>query len=123
MRNVCFICSVALIILGAVGYLAWESIGAEEQSITAAIPAFIGIPMLIGGIISIKNNMMGMHIAVLFSLLGALAGLGRLGMSISKGSFEGPAPKLVAAMTIICAAFTIFAVRSFIAARKARQAG
>jgi uncharacterized membrane protein len=122
MRNICFICSVALIILGGVGYFAWESIGATKQSVTAAIPAFVGIPMLIGGLVAMKNNMAGMHIAVLFSLLGALAGLGRLIPSVIKGQLDGPASKLVAAMTVICLLFTIMAVRSFIAARKAREA-
>ena len=122
MRNICFICSAALIILGLVGYLAWESIGAEKQSVTALIPAVVGIPMLVGGLVALKNNMAGMHIAVLFSTLGTVAGLGRVGMSAAKGSFDGPAPKLVAAMTVICLIFTIHAVRSFIAARKARTA-
>lgn len=125
MRNICFICSVALILLGGVGYFAWDSIGAAKQSITAAIPAFIGIPMLIGGIISIKNNMMGMHIAVLASTLGALAGVGKLAADLFRGKLDWslPAPKLVISMTIISLIFTIYAVRSFIAARKAREAG
>ena len=123
MRNICFICAAALIILGGVGYFAWESIGATKQSVTAAIPAFVGIPMLIGGLVAMKNKMAGMHIAVLFSLLGALAGLGRLIPSVIKGQLDGPAPKLVAAMTVICLLFTIMAVRSFIGARKARLAG
>ncbi len=125
MRNICFICAGGLIILGAVGYFGWESIGAGKQSITALIPAFVGILMGLGGVISLKNNMAGMHIAVLFSLLGALAGLGRLIPGSIKGSLDwsGPAPKLIAAMTLICLVFTIYAVRSFIAARKARQAG
>lgn len=123
MRNICFICSIALIILGCVGYFAWESIGAEKQSITAFIPGFVGIAMLIGGLISLKNNMLGIHIAVTFSLLGSLAGLGRLIPSAIKGECDGPAPKLIAAMTVICLIFTIMAVRSFIGARKARQAG
>ena len=63
-----------------------------------------------------------MHIAVLFSLLGTLAGLGRVGMSAAKGAFSGPAPLLVALMTVICLFFTVLAVRSFVAARKAREA-
>jgi hypothetical protein len=124
MRNLCFICSGLLIALGGIGYFGWESIGADKQSITAAIPAFVGIPMLAGGLIAIRNTMMGMHIAVLFSLLGALAGLGRLIPSLIKGSLDwgGPAPWLILGMTLVCLVFTIAAVRSFIAARKAREA-
>ena len=77
MRNLCYICAAALIIVGAVGYFGWEAIGASKQSATALISAFVGVPMLLGGLVAMKNNMAGMHIAVLFSALGALAGLGR----------------------------------------------
>ena len=122
MRNICFICSGALILLGAVGYFGWEAIGADKQSITAAIPAFVGVLMLIGGIIALKNNMHGMHVAVTASLLGAVAGLGRFGMSAAKGELSGPTPVLVGLMAVICGIFTVLAVRSFIAARKAREA-
>ena len=78
--------------------------------------------MLIGGLISLKNNMLGTHIAVTFALLGALAGLGRLipGMIRGKVDFADAAPKLILVMTVICLFYTIMAVRSFIAARRAR---
>lgn len=122
MRNICFACSGVLIVLGAIGYFAWSAIGADEQSPTAAIPAFVGIAMLIGGLVSLKNNMAGMHIAVLVSALGTVAGLGRLIMSIVKGSLSGPAPVLVTLMTVICLYFTIMAIKSFKAARMAREA-
>ena len=42
MRNLCFLCSAALIVVGLVGYLGWEAIGADKQSFTALIPAFVG---------------------------------------------------------------------------------
>lgn len=122
MKNLTFTCSVILILLGAIGYLGWESIGAEKQSITAAIPAFIGIPMLIGGIIAIKKNALGIHIAVLFSLFGALAALGRIFSQIGKEGFDFAATStlMISAMAIVCVFYTVMAVRSFIAARKAR---
>lgn len=122
MKNLAFLCSALLILLGLVGYFAWEAIGAEKQSFTALIPAFVGVPMLVGAIIAIQRNMLGMHIAVTFSLLGALAGLGRLVPGLIKGSidFADPAPKMILAMTVICLFFTVMAVRSFIAARRAR---
>lgn len=123
MRILCYACSGLLVLTGGIGYFGWEAIGANKQSITAAIPAFVGIPMLVGGIISIKNNMLGMHISVLFSLLGTLAGLGRLIPGMAKGSLDWstPAPKLITAMTIVCLVFTVAAVQSFIAAKKARE--
>ena len=122
MKNLTFLCSILLIITGLVGYFAWEAIGASKQSITALIPAFVGALMLIGGLIALKNNMLGMHIAVTFSLLGTLAGLGRLIPGLVKGTvnFADAAPKLILMMTVICLFFTVMAVRSFIAARRAR---
>lgn len=123
MRVLCYVCSALLILTGGVGYFGWEAIGASKQSLTAAIPAFVGIAMLIGGILAIKNTMLGMHISVLFPLLGTLAGFGRLVPGVIKGSLDwsAPAPKLITAMTIICLIFTVAAVRSFVAARKARE--
>ena len=119
MRNLCYICSAALIILGLVGYLGWEVIGASKQSITALIPAFVGAPMLIGGLVALKNNMAGMHIAVLFSALGIPCGLVPLFMA--KGAL-GPSSVMGIIMTAICLFFTVMAIRSFKAARRAREA-
>ena len=123
MRNLCFLCSAALIVVGLVGYLGWEAIGADKQSFTALIPAFVGTSMLLGGLVALKSTMAGMHIAVLFSALGALAGLGRLIPSAIKGELSGPGPVLIAIMTATCLLFTVMAIRSFRAARRARDAG
>ncbi len=122
MKNLTFLCSALLILTGLIGYFAWEAIGASAQSFTSLIPAFVGLLMLIGGLIALKRNKLGMHIAVTFSLLGALAGLGRLVPGLVKGtvSFADAAPKLILVMTVICLFFTVMAVRSFIAARRAR---
>jgi hypothetical protein len=123
MRNLCFLSSGALIVLGLVGYLGWEAIGASKQSVTSLIPAIVGVLMLLGGLVALKSTMAGMHIAVLFSALGALAGLIRLIPTTIKGELTGPGPVLIAIMTAICLFFTVMAIRSFKAARLARQAG
>ncbi|MEM9280936.1 MAG: hypothetical protein AAGA96_03855 [Verrucomicrobiota bacterium] len=120
MKKLTYTCSFLLIALGAIGYFGWELIGAAKQSFTAAIPAIFGILMLVGALVANKNHKVGMHIAVLFSLLGALAGLGRLIPTAIKGKLDWGAPStiLISIMTVICAYFTVMAVRSFIAARK-----
>lgn len=122
MKKIAYLFAVLLIILGAVGYFGWEAIGAAKQSITAAIPAFVGILVLLGAIIAEKNVMAGMHISVLFAFLGGLAGLGRLIPSAIKGSLDWGAAStiLILIMTALCLVFTVLAVRSFIAARRAR---
>ncbi|MEM9016238.1 MAG: hypothetical protein AAGC68_04440 [Verrucomicrobiota bacterium] len=121
MKKIAYLFAILLIALGAIGYFGWEAIGAAKQSLTAAIPAFIGILVLLGAIIAEKNLKAGMHISVLFAFLGALAGLGRLIPGAMKGSLDWSAPStvLISVMTGLCLVFTVLAVRSFIAARKA----
>ena len=123
MKNLTYLCSILLIITGGVGYFGWEAIGAAKQSITAAIPAFVGILMLVGAIVANKNHMAGMHISVLFAALGALAGFGRIIPTAVKGELDLGAPSsiLILVMTMITVFYTIMAVRSFIAARRARN--
>lgn len=122
MRTLAFACSVLLILTGLTGYFAWEAIGASSQSFTSLIPSFVGVLMLVGALVALRNNMAGMHIAVLFSLIGTLLGLGRIIPTLIKGEFDlsQAAPRLILVMTVICLFFTVMAVRSFIAARRAR---
>lgn len=122
MKTLTFVSSIILIALGAIGYFGWEAIGASEQSLTAAIPGFIGIAMLVGAIVAGKNHAAGMHIAVLFSLFGAIAALGRLIMLAVKDGIDYRAAStlMLVAMAAVCVFYTIMAVRSFVAARRAR---
>lgn len=120
MKNLTVISSLILIVLGLIGYFAWEVIGASTQSPTALIPAVVGFLMMAGGLIAIKKHALGAHISVVFAFLGALAGLGRIVPQLAKGTFSlAGSGLMVVLMTIICAFFTIMAVRSFRAARKA----
>ncbi len=122
MKPLTYLASIILIATGLIGYFAWEALGASKQSVTALIPAFVGLPMLLGALIAEKKHALGMHISVVFALLGALAGLGRLIPTAMKGelNFADAAPKLILVMTIVTVLYTVLAVRSFIAARKAR---
>ncbi len=119
MRNLCYICSAALIILGLVGYFGGDVGDDGEKPVTALIPSGAGLLMLLGGLVALKNNMAGMHIAVLFSALGTPCGL--VPLIRAKGAFEF-ASVLGILMTAICLFFTVMAVRSFKAARRAREA-
>ncbi len=120
MKNLTFVSAALLIALGGLGYFGWEAIGASKQSITAAIPAFVGILMLVGALIALKSVKVGMHIAVVFAFLGALAGTGRLIPVAAKGEldFSAASTLLISGMTLVCLVYTIFAVRSFIMARR-----
>lgn len=113
---------VLLIIIGAVGYV--HGIMNDKASFTALIPAFFGIVIALLGLAaqakeSLRKHLM--HAAVLVGLIGFLASAGRLA---SKFSDIAMTPAYIAqiAMAVVCLLYVIFAVRSFIAARKARTA-
>lgn len=122
MKNLTIISSLLLIALGLFGYFGGEIIGVAPYAITALIPTWVGLLMLIGGLIAIKRHALGAHISVTFAALGALAALGRLiPQALKNGfSFQG-AGLLLLVMAVICVFYTIMAVRSFIAARRARK--
>jgi hypothetical protein len=100
-----------------------------KRSVTALIPAFVGIPLLLCGFLALNESRRkhAMHAAVMIGLLGALAGAGRGAMGL--GKFFSGDPTLnqraflyVWAMAIICAVFVFLCVRSFIQVRKRRLA-
>ena len=114
------------ILLDAMGFGAYVATGAH--SITALIPAFFGTIIFLCGLFSVflpKIRMHLMHVAALAGLIGTLGGLGmvlpKLGTLI-----DGTAPRPLAtgmqiAMGIVCLAFLVLCVKSFIDARRARK--
>jgi uncharacterized membrane protein YhaH (DUF805 family) len=115
-------------LLIALGVVAFLLAGATAKSITALIPAFIGLILLLLSAIARKShaaNKHAMHVAALLSLIGTLGGLG---MGVPKliriaggdESIAMRAPIVQVAMGVLCAVFLVLCVRSFINARKAR---
>lgn len=112
---------VALIAVALAGYI----IGPSHHW-TALIPAFFGLPLLILGLLAktlpqARKNLM--HAAVLFSLLGTLGGLGMAAPKIGAllageeiARFNAFLSQLITGL--FCLVHVIFAVRSFILARK-----
>ncbi len=104
---------IALIILGLAGYF-----GTGTSSITALIPAFFGVPLLILGLLAKddKRRKMVMHIAVVVGLLGFLGAIYSL---VTRGGFSRPAA--IVAQVIMLALTGVFVgscVKSFIDARR-----
>lgn len=102
----------------------------KKTSITALIPAFVGAPLLLCGLVALgggKVRMHAMHGAAMLGLLGALAALGR-GLSKIGALLSGDpdlnrrAVYMTLTMGAICVVYTVICVQSFIAARKAREA-
>jgi|TARA_B100001250_G_scaffold220430_1_gene189108 hypothetical protein len=104
-------------LLTALGVVLYFSTG--KASVTALIPSFIGIPILICGVLAKdeKKRKVVAHIALTLALLGALAGYGR-GLPKLFGGDSGTAILGMLAMSVICTVYVIACVRSFIAARK-----
>ena len=113
--------AIVLIGIGLVGYL-----GTETKSVTALIPAFVGLPLLVASALSFneKRLKMGMHLAALIGLLGFLAPVGKMAGAAAKGAFVWKTSTYcMTAMALTCLVFVLLCIKSFIDVRKARQAG
>ena len=120
MPKFSIIAGLILIAIGVVGY--FVGVSQDKASVTALIPAFIGLLLVVcGGIAQKKESLRKhmMHAAVAIALIGFIATSVRLLPRM--GEFTGTAAQLSQLSTaIVCLAFVIFAVRSFIAARAER---
>ena len=125
MAKITMVCGMLLLIEGLIFFLGWQQMGAAKQSVTALIPAFVGVPLFaIGWLTLAKPNLRKhlMHAAVTLTLLGFLAAGPRGIMVLAK---SGLTPAAIAQLLIglISLFHVVLSVRSFIAARRQRQAG
>jgi len=112
--------------LVAVGLGAYFGTGAHAP--TALIPAALGVLIAGAGLVA-RNprlRMHAMHVAVLVALLGVLGCIP--GVLALPSLLAGTAPRPVAVVAqvvtfVLCLAFVVSAVRSFIEARRSRTAG
>ena len=125
MPKASLITGMLLTLLGLVTYYFAIPLGAEKASVTALIPTFLGVPLMLLGYFSIFKPHLRkhlMHVAVVLGLLGFLASTGRLIPVMIKNPSLGIGPVSLMIMAIICGVFVVMCVRSFIAARRAREA-
>ena len=121
MTKTAFVFGALLIILGIGGYFVAEP---ALRSPTALIPAIAGGLLIVFGAIALRPNlrMHAMHGAALVGLLGFIAPMGRVIPKAIQGSPpHGLALFSQLAMAILCLAFVLLCVRSFIAARRSSQ--
>ena len=115
MYAVTILFGVLLVITGVTVYI---QTGSEHK--TALIPAFLGGGLVICGLLAANEGrrMVVMHIAVVIGLLGFIGSMAKLFKSgQSTAAFAG---KAISAG--LCAVFIALCVRSFIQARRAREA-
>jgi hypothetical protein len=117
-----------LIFLGLVAYFAMQEPG--HRSMTAMIPAFFGLPLAVLGVIAQAKPSTRKHTMHAAAALGTLGFLGTVPGVIKAvkwmGGTEPARPAAVQVqviMCVMCLLFVVLCIRSFIDARKARQAG
>jgi hypothetical protein len=111
--------------LGFATYAMGGSVGTAERSPTALIPAGFGALLILCGLFSLFKASLRkhlMHAAAMVGTLGALGGLGMFAARIGSKGFTLATGSMLT-MGILCVVFTVMCVRSFIAARRAREAG
>lgn len=122
MAKITILVANILILMGVGGYIA-----SDLASVTALIPAFIGVPLEILGILALresrrKHAMHGAVVLALVGFLGSVPGLLKLG-ALMVGEAERPmAVAMQSVMAVLLAVYIALCVRSFIAARRARVA-
>lgn len=122
MAKLSIVFGIILIILGLVSYF-----GISSESITALIPAFLGIPVLILGWLAMnekyrKHLMHGTAVLMLLGFGGTVSGLIKFFRMIGGEVFERPsAITIQAIMAVLCLTFLIFAIKSFIDARRKKS--
>jgi len=113
---------VILILMGLISYF-----GISSESITALIPAFFGIPMLMLGWLGLnekylKHAMHGAAVLMLLGFAGTVSGLIKILKIFGGVQPERPAAAIVQAMmAVMCFMFLVFAVKSFVNVRRNRE--
>ena len=105
-----------LLIAQGIGFYA----GTGTKSLTALIPAAIGLPILALGFAAFlpRVRIYAMHVAAMLGTLGLLAAIGRLataGLSLS------PAGASLSIMTLLCGGYLAACVKSFLDARRRQR--
>ncbi|SDI77984.1 hypothetical protein SAMN04488693_1237 [Arthrobacter subterraneus] len=111
---------VVLIALGVTAYII-----AAFASWTALIPAVLGGVILISGFIGLKNQKIGIHIALVVAVLGVLGttmNVLQLG-ALFAGEADRPAAVITSTITfVLLIIYVVLGIRSFIAARRRKSA-
>ena len=108
--------------IGVVGY--GYGMSADRASITALIPAFFGLVLVVLGALSKMNEGLRkhlMHAAVALALLGFILTAGRVLMKLSEITLSAAVVSQIS-MAAVCLIFVLLGVRSFAAARRERDA-
>lgn len=118
MPSTSIACGTLLVLIGILGYV--NGVMTGLASLTALIPAAVGIILLLLGIIARKNEGLRkhlMHAAVVIALLGFIASAGRLVSRLGELTYNAAVVSQVS-MALVCLLFVILAIKSFADARR-----
>ncbi len=122
MAKAALVIGAALVAVGAWAYLSTM----PGASPTALIPAVIGAVLVVCGLLARGRGAAAkhsMHAAAAVALLGALGSVGQLVASPAAGSPDAGTARVAGLLNLVlCAAFVVLAVRSFVAVRRERRA-
>lgn len=121
MPVITMVVGILLVLIGLSGYGL-----SDAPSKTALIPTFFGIPVIICGMLALKEKFLkhAMHAAAVLGVLGFLAPLGRIIPTAIKGDFAFDLGGFcLVGMALVSGIFVLLCVKSFIDVRKAREAG
>ncbi len=118
MFRIALVYGTLLTLLGLGGYF-----GSGRASVTALIPAFFGIPVILCGVLAMREEARkhAMHVAAALGFLSLLASGVRLTMALAKGGGRPLAVGSLATMAILSLVFLALCVRSFVVARLRRK--
>ena len=114
------------VVFGALLCLVGLGFYARTGAVTALIPAFIGLPMVVAGLLARREALRrhAMHAAALLGtlgLLGSLRGAVQLPALLSGEAVARPAAVAAQSITAaLCLVFVGLCVRSFVEARRQR---
>ena len=97
---------ILLILLGVGTFVVITAVGDGSPSITALIPAFVGLPILLLGLMSSKDSfrVLGMQMVWALSVIGFALPTSRLAMQIATGAeFTLMATTSLVMMAALCA--------------------
>jgi hypothetical protein len=124
MARVGIVFGLALCCLSIVGLM-----GTAEKTPTQFIPMMLGVPILFCGVVALNphRRKYAMHTASLIAVLGAVCGGGQASYVLLQLANRVPINhysfRLVVAMSVICVAFVVICVISFIQIRQRKEAG
>ncbi|MFN0151204.1 MAG: hypothetical protein ACKVU1_10930 [bacterium] len=96
----------------------------EPSKVSALTPAFIGLPLLVLGVVALnsKLRMHAMHVAAMLGLVGVVLGAKGVFLWLGGGQISSQAAVTQSLMLFLSAGFLALCINSFVSARKKREA-